>query len=192
MKENASLQTGESAGTVRQSLPDPPKHILVVDDDSDTRQLSIDVLAGSGYDVEGVMDGAAGWDALQTYDYDLVITDNKMPRMTGIEMIGKLRSANIAVPVIMATRYLPTHEFARRPWLKPDAALERPFSNDELLETVKKVLGTVGGRGWAEKWERGRNAHGTCAPRFRVELSPAVRGGKGWHPDPGLRHGTHQ
>jgi len=46
----------------------------------------------------GVQDGAAGWESLQTYDYDLVITDNKMPRMTGVEMIGKLRSANMAVP----------------------------------------------------------------------------------------------
>ncbi len=112
------------------------------------------MLAGAGYDVEGVKDGAAGWDAVQTCDYDLIVTDNKMPRMTGVEMIGKLRSANMAVPVIMATRYLPTHEFARRPWLRPDAALERPFSNDELLETVNKVLGTVGGRDWAKEKPR--------------------------------------
>jgi DNA-binding response OmpR family regulator len=154
MKENTSLQTGELAGTTRQSPPDTPKHILVVDDDRDTRQLSVDVLAGSGYDAEGVIDGAAGWDALQTYDYDLIVTDNKMPRLTGIELIGKLRSANMAIPVIMATRYLPTHEFARRPWLTPDAALERPFSNEELLDTVKNVLGTTGGRDWAKEKPR--------------------------------------
>ena len=75
-------------------------------------------------------------------NYDLVVTDNKMPNMTGIEMIEKLRSARISVPVIMATQYLPTHEFVRKPWLTPDATLQRPFSNDDLLETVKKVLGT--------------------------------------------------
>jgi CheY-like chemotaxis protein len=112
----------------------------VVDDDSDNRRLSLDVLVGSGYDAEGVTDGAAGWEALQTYDYDLVITDNKMPRMTGVEMIEKLRSARMTLPVIMATRYLPTHDFIRRPWLKPDATLERPFSNDDLLATVNKIL----------------------------------------------------
>jgi DNA-binding response OmpR family regulator len=118
------------------------QRILVVDDDRDTRQLSVDVLIGSGYDVEGVKDGAAGWEALQVNNYDLVVTDNKMPRMTGIEMIAKLRSARMEVPVIMATGILPIHEFARRPWLKPDATLQRPFSNDDLLETVKKVLNT--------------------------------------------------
>jgi two-component system chemotaxis response regulator CheY len=126
----------------------PPHRILVVDDNCDTRQLSVDALVGSGYDAEGAIDGVAGWEALQTYDYDLVVTDNKMPRMTGVEMIGKLRSANIAVPVIMATGSLPMDEFARRPWLKPDAMLERPFSNDELLTTVKNVLSPDDSKHW--------------------------------------------
>jgi len=140
LKENKIPQAEERAAKPVQYPASPPRRILVVDDDGDTRQLSVDVLTGSGYDVEGVNDGAAGWNSLQTFDYDLVITDNKMPRMTGVEMIGKLRSANMGVPVIMATRFLPIHEFASRPWLKPDASLERPFSNDDLLETVKKVL----------------------------------------------------
>jgi len=128
------------AGATRQRPTNPPRRILVVDDYSDTRQLSVDVLAGSGYEVEAVLDGAAGWEALQDTRYDLVITDNKMPRMTGIEMIEKLRSARMTLPVIMATGHLPMNEFARRPWLKPDAMLQRPFSNDDLLETVQKIL----------------------------------------------------
>jgi DNA-binding response OmpR family regulator len=119
--------------------------ILVVDDDEDIRRLSVDVLVGSGYDAEGVTDGVAGWEALQNYDFDLVITDNKMPRMTGLEMIEKLRSARMMLPVVMATRFLPTHEFIRRPWLKPDATLERPFSNEALLATVNKILRPDGG-----------------------------------------------
>ena len=119
-----------------------PHRVLVVDDNSDVRQLTVDVLVGSGYDVDAAQDGAAGWEAIQARGYDLVITDNQMPRMTGIEMIEKLRSACIISRVIMATGHLPVFEFARKPWLKPDAALQRPFSNDELLATVKKVLHT--------------------------------------------------
>lgn len=119
----------------------PPHRILVVDDDNDTRQLSVDVLASSGYHIEIAKDGAAGWKALQSgNNYDLVVTDNKMPRMTGVEMIAKLRSARLTVPVIMATEHLPAREFARKPWLKPDATLQKPYSNDDLLEMVKKVL----------------------------------------------------
>ena len=126
----------------------PTHRILVVDDNCDTRQLSVDALVGSGYDAEGVTDGVAGWEALQTYDYDLVVTDNKMPRMTGVEMIAKLRSANIAVPVIMATGNLPVDEFSRRPWLKPDAMLERPFSDDDLVATVKNILSPDDSKHW--------------------------------------------
>jgi CheY-like chemotaxis protein len=114
--------------------------ILVVDDNIDTRQLSVDLLAESGYDVQAVNDGVAGWDALQTSTYDLVITDNHMPKMSGVDMIAKLRDARIAVPVIMATASLPMHMFEHNPWLKPDAMLERPFSNDDLLAVVRNVL----------------------------------------------------
>ncbi len=145
MSDRQTSQVKERVGTPIHDQTNLHQRILVVDDDRDTRQLSVDVLVGSGYDVQGAKDGAAGWEALLTGSYDLVITDNKMPRMTGIEMIEKLRSARMTLPVIMATRYLPTHEFVRRPWLKPDAALERPFSGDELLATVKKILHTGDG-----------------------------------------------
>jgi CheY-like chemotaxis protein len=142
MKNSEIMSVEESAIAPIRDQMNPPHRILVVDDDSDTRQLSVDVLAGSGYDVEAVKDGAAGWEALQADNYDLIVTDNKMPRMTGIEMLEKLRFARISIPTIMATRNLPMHEFARKPWLKPDATLQRPFSNDDLLETVKNVLRT--------------------------------------------------
>ena len=133
-------QVEKSAGIPRQPSTSSPRRILVVDDDRDTRQLSVDVLAGSGYDVEAALDGAAGWEALQDNSYDLIVTDNQMPRMTGMEMIEKLRAARMAVPVIMATRHLPLNAFTRKPWLKPNATLQRPFSNDDLLKTVKQIL----------------------------------------------------
>jgi DNA-binding response OmpR family regulator len=121
--------------------------ILVVDDDSQTRQNSVTVLTGSGYDVEGAKDGAAGWEALQNDDYDLVVTDNKMPNMTGMEMIAKLRTARMAVPVIMATGIPPTNLIERNAWLKPDAILQRPFSDEDLLNTIKSVLHPDAGNG---------------------------------------------
>jgi DNA-binding response OmpR family regulator len=114
--------------------------ILVVDDDKDLRRLCVDILIDSGYEAVGVVDGAAGWEELQSNDYDLVVTDNKMPRMSGIEMLEKMRSERMALPVIMATSALPTQVISRKPWLQPDATLVRPFSNEDLLALVKKVL----------------------------------------------------
>ncbi len=83
---------------IEESPLDPTKRqkssrhrILVVDDSNGVRQLKVDLLVGSGYDVEEARDGADGWEALQTGHYDLIITDNTMPRMTGVEMIEKFR-----------------------------------------------------------------------------------------------------
>jgi CheY-like chemotaxis protein len=114
--------------------------ILVVDDNNYLRRLCVKTLVNAGYEVTSALDGAAGWEELQLNHYDLIITDNKMPKMTGIEMLERLRSARMSLPVIMATGYLPTSVFAKQPWLQPDATLERPFSDDDLLETINKVL----------------------------------------------------
>jgi CheY-like chemotaxis protein len=117
-----------------------PKCILVVDDNNYLRRLCVNVLVNAGYEVTAAADGAAGWEELQLNHYDLIITDNKMPKMTGIEMLERMRAARMSLPVIMATGYLPALVFARQPWLQPDATLERPFSDDDLLETVTRVL----------------------------------------------------
>jgi|SRR5580692_4514548 DNA-binding response OmpR family regulator len=150
LDERVPLAENPAETPIREHL-NPSYRILVVDDDRDTRQRSVAVLVGSGYDVESAKDGADGWNALQTNNYDLVVTDNKMPNMTGIEMIARLRSAAMTVPVIMATGILPSNIIAHDPWLKPDAMLQRPFSNEDLLATVRNVLrthdGSTGGKG---------------------------------------------
>ena len=143
MTEKNASQVGKSLDAQISNKKDSSYHILVVDDDDATRQLTVQLLASSGYEIEIVKDGAAAWKALLTKDYDLVLTDNNMPNMTGIEMIEMLRSSRMAVPVIMATGNLPVGEFASKPWLTPDATLQRPYSNKDLLDTVKKVLHTV-------------------------------------------------
>jgi len=135
LNDTVEFSAGSAPGPINSR-----QRILVVDDDRDIRQLCVEVLAASGYAVEAAKDGAAGWDALQASRYDLLITDNKMPRMTGIEMIAKLRAAKMKLPIIMATGFLPIHQFIRRPWLQPDVAMERPFTNDDLLEVVNKIL----------------------------------------------------
>jgi DNA-binding response OmpR family regulator len=114
--------------------------ILVVDDDVCIREFSTEFLTHSGYEVDAAEDGAVAWQALNTDCYDLMIVDNNMPNVTGLELLKKLRAARMALPVIMATGTLPTHEFALSPWLIPDATLLKPFTCDELLGKVKAVL----------------------------------------------------
>jgi DNA-binding response OmpR family regulator len=112
----------------------------VVEDDYDLRQVNARTLIYSGYAVDVAEDGAAAWEALQANRYDLVITDNNMPRLTGIELLKKLYATRMVLPVIMATGTLPEEEFTRYPWLQPVAMLLKPYTIEELLETVKEVL----------------------------------------------------
>lgn len=147
MKKTSILSSDTAVIRLAPVQTKSPQRILVVDDEINFRELTKDVLTASGYEVEVVKDGAAGWEALQTYDYDLIITDNDMPKMKGMEMIEKLRAASMTLPVIMATGLPPTHEFVRRPWMKPDITLAKPFTNDDLLAAVKKLLGASGSAG---------------------------------------------
>jgi PAS domain S-box-containing protein len=118
----------------------PCHRILVVDDEKEMRNLHLELLTGAGYEVMAVADGALAWDAIQTQHFDLMITDNSMPKVTGVEVINKLMAANIVLPVIMVTGALPQHEFGRSPWLNNIAVLEKPVGNSTLLSTVEKVL----------------------------------------------------
>lgn len=140
MEENQGLKTKELPTAPTQGQKHSPIRILLVDDNRDFRKLQKDLLAAAGYEIQCANDGAAGWEALQNENYDLVITDNQMPRMTGLEMIEKLYTAEMSIPVIMATGNLPIKEFARKPWLKPEGSLQRPYTDGELLDAVRNVL----------------------------------------------------
>lgn len=106
----------------------------------DIRQLSTGVLVRSGYQVDAAEDGEAGWEALHANNYDLLITDNNMPRLSGLELVKKLRSARMTLPVILASGGLPIKEPHWNQRLQPAATLLKPFSPDQLLETAKEVL----------------------------------------------------
>jgi two-component system response regulator CpxR len=140
MKGNELLQAGGSAGASVQCRTKPRHRILVVDDDSDLRLLYTEALSRPGYHVDAAEDGAAGWKALQTNNYNLLITEHSLPKLTGVELVRKLRAAHMAVPVVLAAVRLPTYELAQNPSLQLAAMLPKPFYISELLETVRAVL----------------------------------------------------
>ena len=76
--------------------------ILVVEDEAIIRRCGFAVLRDSGFHVDTAEDGAAAWNAFCMADanepaYDLLITDNNMPKLTGLELIEKRRAAQIRV-----------------------------------------------------------------------------------------------
>ena len=144
MKRNAIVQTGAVAeawaANSLQRESNLPLRILVVDGDPLIRQINSEVLIYSGYHVDAAEDGAAAWDALLENNYNLLITDNDLPQVTGVDLLKKVHATRKAMPVVMATGTFPAREFSQCPWLKPAAVLMKPYTFDELVDTVRKVL----------------------------------------------------
>jgi DNA-binding response OmpR family regulator len=138
--DNQVSQDGEPADAPPQGQTNPPQRILVVEDDGDMRRVNTEVLTQSGYHVDAAEDGAVAWNTLQLSRYDLVVTDNDMPNVSGLELLQKIHASGMALPVIMATGMRPQEEFTRPPWVQPAALLLKPYSFNDLRETVKNVL----------------------------------------------------
>ena len=67
------------------------KRVLVVDDSITVREVQRQILKGRGYDVDVAVDGMDGWGKLHAGGYDLVVSDVDMPRMTGLDLVRKIR-----------------------------------------------------------------------------------------------------
>ena len=118
----------------------PSRNILYVEDDAMLRNLFAELLFNSGYRVEVAEDGQAGWEALRLRSYDLLITDDEMPRLSGLGLIKRLRSAGFTLPVVVASGSFDADKVQRQDWLRVAAILKKPFTPEEFLETVKQVL----------------------------------------------------
>ena len=116
--------------------------ILMVDDDFTIREVFSEALIRSGYKVDTAEDGEAGWQALLTHcddfdRYDALITDNDMPKLSGVELVRRLRAEGMIVPVILASGSV-LIDIDR---LQVEVVLRKPFSTGELVQKVKEVLG---------------------------------------------------
>jgi CheY-like chemotaxis protein len=144
MNSKSVSQAVEPPDTALGSKSSLRHRILVAEDDDDIRCLNTEVLAGSGYEVDAAADGAIAWDILQFKHYDLLVTDYNMPKMSGVELLLKLHAARMSLPVILVSGTIPTDKLKRHPWLQIDATLSKPYTPEELLATVGKVLNAIG------------------------------------------------
>lgn len=139
-----AAQTPEpSPGAADLQWPDtegPRPRILYADDDDSLRRLGERLLLCSGYAVDTVSDGAEAWAALQHTSYDLLVTDNEMPHLTGLELIRMSRQAGLNVPVILTSGTLATLPMDDLSWIECSAMLAKPFTCERLLVVVREAL----------------------------------------------------
>jgi len=115
-------------------------NVLLIDDEPIIRTLLEKILTGNGYNTTTANDGEEGWSALCSKSFDLVITDHDMPRLTGVDLIRRLRSASNSLPVILISGQMPWEETDLLTLLQPGVAIEKPFSGAEILDHVRNLL----------------------------------------------------
>lgn len=130
----------EAARPLRSIEDQPGVRILMVDDEPLICRLNAEVLTDAGYQVDTARDGEVAWHTLHYNRYNLLITDNDMPNMTGLNLLILLRTARMSLPAIMVSATLPDEVFRQNLWLQPIFTLSKPYYNEELLGMVRTVL----------------------------------------------------
>ncbi len=117
--------------------------ILVCEDNVALSGVICFNLVRAGFDVTSVANGRLALDALEKSTFDLVLSDQQMPRMTGIQLCENFRQlpAHRRTPFILLTAKCMELDFAElQQKLNISAALPKPFSPSELVNCIEEAL----------------------------------------------------
>src|SRR5512133_230281 len=114
--------------------------ILIVDDEAVIREGMRRILAGAGYHVETSSSGRTAIEKIQEQDFDVVITDLKMPGMDGIEVLKSIKILQPEVPVIMITGYSTVDTAVEAMKNGAFDYIAKPFTSDLIVDKVRKAV----------------------------------------------------
>jgi len=118
------------------------KRVLTIDDSASIRQMVSFTLKGAGYEVQEAIDGQDGLEKAKAGTYDLILTDQNMPRMDGLTVIRNLRQLPNykTTPVLMLTTEAGEAMKSHGRAAGATGWLVKPFNPAKLLDVVRKVL----------------------------------------------------
>jgi len=114
--------------------------ILVVDDETNAREGLSKLLRRSGYDVTSVENGCDALREINEGNFDLVITDMKMPQMDGIALLKEIKGLISDIGVIMITAFGEVSSYLEAMDLGAFEYLNKPVNVDELKRIIWRVL----------------------------------------------------
>ncbi|MBK7961809.1 MAG: response regulator [Bdellovibrionales bacterium] len=117
------------------------KRVLVIEDEEDLREVIKDLLEILGVDIDLAVDGLEGIELQKAHSYDLVISDLKMPRCSGLEVLKWMRGQNIQTPVIFQTGHGSAKLMEDSSNTGILAVLEKPWDHEVLMDLTTKALG---------------------------------------------------
>ncbi len=114
--------------------------ILLADDDAALRRVLQFKLQQQGYDITPVEDGAKALQTLKGERFDLLLSDMRMPGLTGIELLEQVRTVQPDLEVILITAYAEVSQAVQAVKLGAFDYLTKPFEDEELFVAVEKAL----------------------------------------------------
>ncbi|MBN1832517.1 MAG: sigma-54-dependent Fis family transcriptional regulator [Deltaproteobacteria bacterium] len=115
-----------------------PSHILIVDDEERMRYLLSKMLEDRGYRVSQAGDGVEALEMVRQSSYHMVITDIKMPRMNGLELLEKIKP--LQIPVVFITAFATVDSAVEAMRTGAVDYITKPFEEDRILVTVERTL----------------------------------------------------
>lgn len=117
--------------------------LLLIEDEQAQRILLKKILEKDGYTVSESEDGKTGIELFTNEDFDIVLLDQRLPDMSGLEVIEKLKQINPIVPVVMITAYANVQDAVKAMKIGAFHYLTKPVDTDELLITIQKAVDTL-------------------------------------------------
>ncbi|MGK2905207.1 MAG: sigma-54-dependent transcriptional regulator [Desulfuromonadales bacterium] len=114
--------------------------ILVADDDAVIREGLRRILTAEGYEVETASNGRAALERLEQKRFKLLVTDLKMPGMSGLEVLQTLRNCQPELPVILITGYAAIDNAVEAMKNGATDYISKPFANEEIVSKVKNAM----------------------------------------------------
>jgi len=118
------------------------ENILFVDDEKSIRNIGHDCLERFGYIVTAVSDGQKAMEIFATNPdhFNLVVTDQTMPNMTGEELVNALSELRPGIPIIMCTGHSANPTLERSKASGISAFLQKPLAPTQLMRVIREVL----------------------------------------------------
>lgn len=114
--------------------------ILVADDDPQMQLALKASLTRRGAEVLVVSSGRAALDAVLAESFDVIVTDQRMPEMSGQELLAELEQRQVDIPLIMITAYGTINQAVEAMQLGAADFITKPFSSEELERTIERVI----------------------------------------------------
>ena len=141
LEESITVDLSQEAVSLKRAeVPNPKAKILCVDDENVILDSFRKILVLDGYSVDTVSSGFQALNLIKSHHYDFVFTDLKMPEMDGVEVTKSVKSLRPDIDVVIVTGYATVETAVDCMKLGAMDYVQKPFTEDELLEFTKKSL----------------------------------------------------